>query len=115
MDGHRFDSIVRSLGTSPNRRQLLKGILGLSGAALGASRLEAEAARRGSSGPKLPSTICPAYPMTCYQAGQPFEYGCLPTCWVSGACEVCPDIQAACCEGYIGECEVFYPQEACVP
>ena len=49
MDDRRFDSLVKALAEGKNRRSVLKGLLGLGGAALvGSTVLEAdsEAARR---------------------------------------------------------------------
>jgi hypothetical protein len=74
MDDKRFDSITRAFASGASRRSLLKGLLGLGGAALtGAVVLDdgdSEAARRPTPTPKPPT--CP---------GQ--------QTWVSGKC-VCP-------------------------
>lgn len=57
MDDARFDSLTRGLGAAVNRRAALKGLLGLGAASVGIGRLAdgADAARRGYSGPKLPT------------------------------------------------------------
>ncbi len=56
MDDRRFDALVRTMASGSSRRQMVKGLLGL-GAVVGAAALtqDAEAARRGFSGPKLPT------------------------------------------------------------
>lgn len=63
MDDHAFDVMAKRIGAG-SRRGFLKGVLGLGGLALagGVSRGEAEAARRGFSGPSVPKREdCPAY------------------------------------------------------
>ena len=54
MDDRRFDALARSLAAGVSRRQSLRGLLGFTGA-LGGIALthEADAARRGFSGPPL--------------------------------------------------------------
>jgi hypothetical protein len=70
MDDRRFDSLVRQLASGATRRRMLKGLLGLGvTAAVGNAVVEdADAARRGYSGPQLPSPptgpctpSCPAH------------------------------------------------------
>jgi hypothetical protein len=56
VDDRRFDSLVRSLAVGGSRRQVLKAVLGLgAGATVGALAMvdEADAARRGFSGPRI--------------------------------------------------------------
>jgi hypothetical protein len=74
MDDRRFDALVKSLASGTNRRTLLKGILGLGGAAIVGGVLldgNSEAARRGTPSPtpvkcpgnQVPSggqCVCPA-------------------------------------------------------
>jgi hypothetical protein len=62
MDDRRFDALARSLATGQSRRQVLKGVLGLGGAAVVTAAAlpdEARAARRGYSGPSQPSACVP--------------------------------------------------------
>jgi hypothetical protein len=61
MDDRQFDSVVKSLGAASSRRSLLKGLLGFGGmAATGMIvRDQAQAARRGYSGPSIPSGPSP--------------------------------------------------------
>src|SRR5215207_3499312 len=80
MDDRKFDSLVKSLAAGSSRRSVLKGILGLGGAALAGGTLldgESEAARRPSPTPtpvqcpgnQIPSggtCVCPpAVPIKC--------------------------------------------------
>ncbi len=51
MDDRRFDAVTRSLGRTTSRRQVMRGTLALLGAAVGLRALDADAARRGYSGP----------------------------------------------------------------
>ncbi len=56
MDHQRFDELTRALASGRNRRSVLRGMLGLGGALAGAAAVtSADAARRGFSGPKLPT------------------------------------------------------------
>lgn len=58
MDDRRFDMLARSLASGMNRRTMLKGVLGLgTGAVVGSAAMagDAEAARRGYSGPRFPT------------------------------------------------------------
>jgi hypothetical protein len=62
MDDRRFDSLVRSLAAGRSRREILKGVLGLGGAAVVGAAVasnHAEAARRGFSGPRFPTPCVP--------------------------------------------------------
>ena len=58
MDDSRFDRLTRQFGAQITRRSFVAKVLGLgAGAVLAAHTLpDAEAARRGFSGPKLPNT-----------------------------------------------------------
>lgn len=105
MDDRRFDAMVRSLAAGGNRRQVLKGLLGLGGAvAAGSIVLDAEAARRPTPTPAPPK--CPGSQhwngskCTC-SAGT----DCGPACCGDGS--VCCD--NACCYGYC------YGEELCCP
>ncbi len=108
MDDRQFDSLVRSLASGANRRQILKGLLGLGGAAAvaGTALSDAEAARRPTPTPQPPrcpgqqtwdgtACVCPAGNTTCG-----------PAC--------CPDGQAECCDNACcyGTC---YGEELCCP
>jgi len=56
MDDQRFDSLVRSFASGANRRQILKGVLGLGAGVAGAALTamdDADAARRGFPGPRI--------------------------------------------------------------
>ena len=56
MDERQFDTLARSLAAGVNRRQVLQTLIGTSAALAGAALTrEAEAARRGFSGPCRPS------------------------------------------------------------
>lgn len=82
MDAERFDAVVKDLAGRPSRRRVLAGLLGIAGGAVGltvASR-EADAARRGFTGPKLWSAS------TCAPVGDPCASAenCCSLCCVSG-------------------------------
>jgi hypothetical protein len=58
MDNRRFDTVVRNLAPGASRRALLKGLLGLGGVvAAGVELHQADAARRGFSGPVFPAVV----------------------------------------------------------
>jgi hypothetical protein len=62
MDDRRFDALVRSLAAGRSRRQVLRGMLGLGGAAVASAAAlpdHAHAARRGFSGPAFPTPCVP--------------------------------------------------------
>ena len=84
MDDRRFDAIARNLASGTSRRSLLKGILGLGSLIGGVAQLHnADAARRGFSGPVFPPLV-------------PTE----PPCINPGIClleECCPGFR--CCNG----------------
>lgn len=91
MDDRRFDSLVRSLAAGTSRRRMLKGMLGLGGAAIvgapGASD-HADAARRGFSGPRFPTPCVP----NCAGSNCGSD-GC------GGTCGQCAPVGAICFEG----------------
>lgn len=59
MDDRHFDGIARAVAAAPNRRQLLKSLVGFGAlAASVAVTQDGRAARRGHSGPKFPPIGC---------------------------------------------------------
>jgi len=107
MDDRRFDSLTRSLASGSSRRQVLKGLLGLGGAAAAAGSLasEADAARR----PKpTPVPTCPGVQTwngsACVCPGGHTKCG--PDCCPDGLAECCDN---ACCYG------TCYGEELCCP
>jgi hypothetical protein len=106
VDDRSFDTLVRSLASGANRRQILKGLLGLGGAAVAsASVLDAEAARRPTPTPK--PKRCPGVQVPCD------EGCCCPDGFDTCGSDCCPaDAQCcdnACCYGYC------YGEELCCP
>lgn len=107
MDTNRFDSLVKSLATGTNRRSVLKGLVGLGGAAAVTSVFlepEANAARRPTPTPK---------PITC-PAGKHWD-GTQCVCTTGGACgSECCHVGTECCDGAccFGDC---YGEELCCP
>ena len=88
MDDRRFDSLTKALARGQSRRSLLKGLLGLGGAAaVGGTLLEgpAEAARRPTPTPK---------PITC--PGNQIPVGGVCTC-PGGLSQCNPGTGPACC------------------
>jgi hypothetical protein len=105
MDGHRFDTLVRSLASGTSRRKILKGILGI-GAGAAAARGSVEAARRPTPMPK--PVICP--PPKVPSGGECVCPGGTSTCGP----DCCPNGQAECCDNACcyGEC---FGEELCCP
>jgi hypothetical protein len=105
MDDRRFDSLVRSLASGGSRRTLFKGFLGLGGAVVvgaAVSGHDAQAARRGFSGPKLPQPCVP----TCDGATCGGSDGCGGTCGC-GDGHYCSGF--GCCENIqLGEAGCFW-------
>lgn len=106
MDDRRFDALVRKLASASNRRQVLKGFLGLGGAAVATSLHGAEAARRPTPTPKPIS--CPGE-----QTWNGVECAC-PNGKSNCGPDCCPDGIAECCNNAccFGNC---YGQELCCP
>ena len=100
MDDRKFDSLVKSLATGTSRRAVLKGILGLGGAALAGGALldgDAHAARRPTPTPKpptCPGNQIPSGGICVCPASAPNKCG--PDCCVTAA--QCCD-QACCAAG----------------
>lgn len=117
MDDRRFDALTKALAKGSNRRSVLKGLLGLGGAALTGEVLRqgaAEAARRPTPAPtpvKCPGHQFPCDDGCCCPDG---ETGCGPAC--------CQDIKfsppdhrySECCDNQccFGAC---YGEELCCP
>lgn len=105
MDDRSFDALVRSLATGSNRRQILRGLLGLgAGIAAAGTIAQTDAARRPTVTPPAPkcpgSQIWNGSACTC-----PSGTICGPACCEAGS--VCCD--NACCDG---DC---YGEELCCP
>lgn len=105
VENSRFDSLVKSLAVGSNRRSVLKGILGLGGAAVvGETLLEpgADAARRPTPTPK---------PVSC--PGSQHWDGARCACTTGETCGAeCCHIGSECCDGACcwGHC---YEEELC--
>lgn len=105
MESERFDALTRRLGRASGRRAAIKGLLGLGVASmvgLGAAG-ESDAARRGFSGPKLPTPEpTPACPLgacsetcPCGEGQVCVDGGCFLSCAVSPCpCGLCFGISA---------------------
>lgn len=100
MDGSRFDRLTRELGAGVSRRSFLARALGLGGAALSVSYSsnDAEAARRGYSGPKLPT--CPG--PRCQAVRCQTTADC-PPC----RCTSAQGIECNVCIDYLGICQSY--------
>jgi hypothetical protein len=99
MDDRRFDALARSVATGQSRRRVLKGMLGLGGAAaVTAATLPdvALAARRGYGGPPRPGACVPSCDGTTCGAN-----GCGGTCSCERGleCILGTDLCAWPCEG----------------
>lgn len=106
MDDRHFDSLVKSLATGRNRRSVLKGLLGLGGAAMvgSAASTDAGAARRPTPTPK---------PITC--PGSQIWDGSACICPSGRQCgPACCTGEAVCCDNACcnGQC---YGEELCCP
>jgi hypothetical protein len=130
MDDRRFDTLIRAFGQGGSRRSLLKGLLGLGGVTAAGTALlrDTEAARRGQSGPAVPTAL-PTVPAPPTEIPAPTE-SAAPSCpgnqtpCGTGCCcpagntkcgsDCCPDGQAQCCDGACcyGTC---YGEELCCP
>jgi hypothetical protein len=86
MDDCRFDQLTRSIANATNRREFLRRLLGVGGAAVGALALrsrQTEAARRGFSGPCRPAgTFCAANAQCCTNF-------CMANLGPGGTCAIC--------------------------
>ncbi len=101
MDDRTFDTLARRMAQHHGRRSLLKGLLGLGGAAMTGALAAApgEAARRGYAGP-IPKPTGVGGPLTC----DPNTcYGCHEC--VGG---VCTDQPKTNCYDHTGECQASY-------
>jgi hypothetical protein len=100
MDDRKFDTLTRQAGAG-NRRGFLKVLLGLGGTAVISAALlgDTDAARRGFSGPSLPSPTPTPPPPSCTPDSPNY-------CGVSGTC--CPEGQdctpSGCCASGEGAC-----------
>ena len=106
MDDNRFDMLVRSLASGRNRRQLVKGLLGLGSVAVAGRSFDAEAERRPTPTPK---------PVKC--PGKQTWNGTACVCpGGATACgsDCCPNGSATCCNNAccFGEC---YGDALCCP
>lgn len=103
MDATKFDSLAKSLAEKQNRRQVLKGLVGISGAAVAGLVVKngADAARRGFAGPLKPT---PAPPAPCVpDCGEDVcevSDGCGGTCLCQGS-DTCVDNECK------AECEIL--------
>jgi hypothetical protein len=116
MESDRFAALTRTLAHAASRRSALKGFLGLGMAAIGAASLTpgAGAARRGFSGPKLPTPdTCSCPPNHVCVGGVCFQLCIECPC---GTCSVIPGGGPnLCVEGFyategscVGKCEAGY-------
>lgn len=107
MDDHQFDALTRSIASARNRRQLLKGMLGLGSGLVASTTLRnAQAARRPTPTPR--PVQCPGEQSwngnacVCPEG----KVSCGPDCCAPGVSECCDN---ACC---FGTC---YDEELCCP
>lgn len=97
MDGHRFDRLARALATGSSRRQVLKGLLGLGGAAaVGGAILSDSDARTIGSRPSLPPPPTPKPPPTPTATPTPTPP---PLCQGYRCGLDCCDEEIQCCDG----------------
>ena len=89
MEDLRFDALTRALATGRSRRQVLRALIGVGAfASGGALTHDADAARRGYSGPGKPPVIGPCQPF-CPPGACGMSDGCRGTCSCSTAGESC--------------------------
>lgn len=108
MDDHRFDSLTRAFASGKSRRGVLKGLLGLGGAALAGGVLlepRADAARR---------PVPTAKPLTCPGQQIPFDNQCVCPAGLDKCGPDCCPAEAECCDNACcyGRC---YGEELCCP
>ena len=105
MDDRSFDALVRSLASGSNRRQILRGLLGLgAGVAAAGTVAQVDAARRPTVTPTVPK--CP---------GSQYWNGSACVCSSGTNCgSDCCTGDAVCCDNAccFGEC---YGEELCCP
>ena len=112
MEKRRIDAIARTLAQHRTRRDALKVLLGFGGAVeLSTLARDTEAARRGFSGPTIPTSGgpgasgCATFQLICEREGidpnQIIDYGCYKLCYNTERrlCEPCPDLYSECCDG----------------
>lgn len=123
MEDRRFDQMVKAVASGASRRSVLKGMLGLGGAALvGGAALdpEVDAARRPTPTPKPPS--CPGQQTPvggqciCQVPKAPGPYKCGPDCCTGQVTDAYPRPagHSECCDNAccFGTC---YGEELCCP
>ena len=121
MDDRRFDALVKALARDGSRRSMLKGLLGLGGAAVaGGALLEsgAEAARRPAPTPK--PVKCPGRQTwdgnacVCYSPPAPGIHVCGPDCCNGLPGDPPSTTHSECCDNAccFGTC---YGEELCCP
>jgi hypothetical protein len=118
MDDRRFDSLARSLANGASRRSVLKGILGLGGAAVAGGTLldgKTEAARRPTPTPKpvrCPGNQTPVGGVCTCPDTAPYECG--PACCTGEAGDPPSPTHTECCDNACchGTC---YGEELCCP
>jgi hypothetical protein len=117
MDSNRFDNLAKLVGKGASRRSILKGLLGLGGAAVaGTVRSDDTAARTIGSRPTIPppppptttTTTTTAAPCPAGQQQCPNSTLCCPTgtCARSGAAAIC-------CDGTLGNGTVVCGLDCC--
>lgn len=105
MDDRRFDGLARSLASAPSRRTLLKGLFGAGVlATLAGERFEADAARRGFSGPRIPPFGCQPQcnGNTCGSNGCGGTCACRGSCFcLAQAASAFPNVSSICVAAWI--------------
>lgn len=117
MDGNRFDNFTRLLSSGTSRRSILKGLLGLGGAAATGSMLSENLdARTIGTRPTIPppTTRPPAPPTTTTPAPCPGQEQCPNStlCCPTGTCARSGN-QAICCDGTAGHGDTVCGFECC--